>query len=92
VTALDVIGPYEILSRWPSTTSTFVVESLGPVVADMGAVFLPTDILDDSALLAWIRAVVSAASWATSVCSGAGVYAAAGVIRDRKATTHWGCW
>ena len=33
-TALDAIGPYEVLSRLPDTTVVFVAEQAGPVTTD----------------------------------------------------------
>jgi putative intracellular protease/amidase len=39
-TALDAIGPYEVLSRLPGTTVVFVAERSGPVAADTGMLSL----------------------------------------------------
>ncbi len=36
-----------------------------------------------------LRAMAAAGTLMTSVCTGALVYAAAGLLRDRPATTHW---
>jgi len=36
MTALDAIGPYEILSRLPGATLTFVAEKAGPITTDTG--------------------------------------------------------
>lgn len=44
----------------------------------------------DEAHLAWVRAQAGTAELMTSVCTGSLVYAAAGLLRDRPATTHWG--
>ena len=43
----------------------------------------------DPALLAWVRQAHETSTWTTSVCSGAGVLAAAGVLNGHPATTHW---
>ena len=39
--------------------------------------------------LDWVRAQADRAELMTSVCTGSLVYAAAGLLRDRPATTHW---
>jgi putative intracellular protease/amidase len=39
-TALDAIGPYEVLSRLPGASVTFVAEEAGPVVTDNGMLTL----------------------------------------------------
>jgi transcriptional regulator GlxA family with amidase domain len=43
----------------------------------------------DSDHLAWVRAVRRTTPLMTSVCTGALVYAAAGLLAGRPATTHW---
>jgi transcriptional regulator GlxA family with amidase domain len=50
---------------------------------------LPVGPLGDQALLDWVRRASESATWMASVCSGAGVYAAAGLLQGRRATTHW---
>ena len=45
--------------------------------------------LTDDARLDWVRRRRDAGTLMTSVCTGALVYAAAGVLRNRPATTHW---
>ncbi len=45
--------------------------------------------LADPARLDWVRQIRSATPLLTSVCTGALVYAAAGVLAGRAATTHW---
>ena len=40
LTALDAIGPYEVLSRLPGASVTFVAAEPGPVVTDNGMLTL----------------------------------------------------
>lgn len=47
-------------------------------------------LLRDPTHLAWIRHQRATVGLLTSVCTGALVYAAAGLLRDRPATTYWG--
>jgi transcriptional regulator GlxA family with amidase domain len=45
--------------------------------------------LRDEAVLAWLRDAQRRGTLMTSVCTGALVYAAAGLLRGRPATTYW---
>ena len=45
--------------------------------------------LSDDRQLGWVRGQRATASLLTSVCTGSLVYAAAGVLSGRPATTHW---
>ncbi|GAA2363339.1 MULTISPECIES: DJ-1/PfpI family protein [Streptomyces] len=47
-------------------------------------------LLTDQAHLEWVRGRRAAVPLMTSVCTGSLVYAAAGLLRGRPATTHWG--
>ena len=47
-------------------------------------------LLDDTRVLGWIRSAARSASFTTSVCTGALLLASAGLLRDCRATTHWG--
>ncbi|MFB8180260.1 DJ-1/PfpI family protein [Streptomyces sp. NPDC055966] len=110
-TALDVVGPYEILSRLPDAQLAFVAERPGPVSTDTGFLAVTADRaldevphpdllvvsggpgtraqLENPALLDWLRAADAASTWTTSVCSGSLLLAAAGLLRGRRATSHW---
>ncbi|MFM0592019.1 MULTISPECIES: DJ-1/PfpI family protein [Paraburkholderia] len=47
------------------------------------------DLMEDPETLDFIRRQASQARFVTSVCTGALVLGAAGLLRGRKATTHW---
>ena len=47
------------------------------------------DAMEDEALLRFLRAQAERAAWVTSVCTGALVLGAAGLLRGYRATTHW---
>ena len=44
---------------------------------------------DDAALRAWLLAAHETSTWTVSVCTGALVLGAAGLLRGKRATTHW---
>src|SRR5262249_54367222 len=46
-------------------------------------------VLDREPLLAWLRQVHETTTWTTSVCTGALLLAAAGLLDGVQATTHW---
>lgn len=46
-------------------------------------------LLNDAATLAYVRAVAASARFVTSVCTGALLLGAAGLLKGRRATTHW---
>lgn len=46
-------------------------------------------LITDTEHLAWVRARRESVPLMTSVCTGSLVYAAAGLLRGRPATTHW---
>ena len=47
-------------------------------------------LLADAGALNWIRDAAKGARLVTSVCTGALLLASAGLLADRRATTHWG--
>ena len=52
----------------------------GPGIAEM---------MEDETVLAFLRRQAQAARYVTSVCTGALVLGAAGLLRGKRATTHW---
>lgn len=112
VTALDAVGPYEVLSRLTGVTVRLVAKTLEPIVTDTRVLrLLPEaalhevpnpDILlipgaqegfraasADEEILAWVRNAHATSAWTTSVCTGALILGAAGVLQGLEATTHW---
>jgi putative intracellular protease/amidase len=111
VTALDAVGPWEVLSRMPSAEVRFVGKEVGPVVVEGGALLLgvthtifettspnlvvvpggsttPGQMVDDD-VLDWLRKVHQTTRWTASVCTGALILGAAGILKGQPATTHW---
>jgi putative intracellular protease/amidase len=110
-TALDFIGPYEVLRNLPDAEVRFVWHEPGPIAADSGVLLVGAthsfdetpspDILlvpgglstfehaRDEKLLDWVRQADQTSTWTTSVCSGSVILAAAGLLKGRRATSHW---
>jgi transcriptional regulator GlxA family with amidase domain len=109
-TALDLVGPYEVIARWPDADVRFLAATLDPVRADRGLTVTPTDtpaslrdpdlivvpgaedplpLTRDDVLIGWLRDAAPRALWTASVCTGAGLYVAAGLLDGRPTTTHW---
>jgi putative intracellular protease/amidase len=111
-TALDAVGPYEVLSCLPQAKVRFVAKETGPklthtnalsIVADYHLTDIPhPDVIviaggtkgtvaaaDDEVILSWIRRAHESSKWTTSVCTGALLLGAAGILKGLKATTHW---
>lgn len=111
ITALDIVGPYEVLSRWPGARVRFVAKERGTFRTDNGILGMVADasfddvskadlllvpggfgtraLERDDATLAWIRAIDATTEITASVCTGALVLGAAGLLRGRAANTHW---
>ena len=47
-------------------------------------------LMEDRETLDWIRRTAAASRQATSVCTGSLLYAKAGLLQGKRATTHWG--
>jgi transcriptional regulator GlxA family with amidase domain len=52
--------------------------------------YITCDVMDDVEVLDWVRRMSSRVMRLGSVCTGAMVLAKAGVLNNRRATTHWG--
>lgn len=111
LTALDAIGPYEVLRSVPGWEVKFVGPEKGPIRADSGALGLSADfgidevseadivlvpggegnrpLMQDEAVLSWLRRIDEGTKWTTSVCTGSLVLGAAGLLEGKRATSHW---
>jgi transcriptional regulator GlxA family with amidase domain len=111
ITALDVVGPYEVLARLPGARVVFAAQQPGEIRTDNRALGLVADVaLDqittcdllvvpggfgtrllerDERLLDWLRAVDGSTRLTASVCTGSILLAAAGLLVNRRANTHW---
>jgi transcriptional regulator GlxA family with amidase domain len=47
MTALDLVGPYEVLANWPGAEALFVASEPGPIIADSGLPLAATHGLAD---------------------------------------------
>jgi transcriptional regulator GlxA family with amidase domain len=109
MTALDAVGPYDVLSRIPRAHVRWVAARAGPVETDAGLVLhADYDLSEvrrphivvvpggrqqyaqaDPLITDWLRAVHRTTRYTTSVCTGALVLGAAGLLHGINATTHW---
>jgi transcriptional regulator GlxA family with amidase domain len=110
-TALDGVGPYEVLSRIPGAEVKFLAAEAGPVRTETRMLTIMAEgayedmpnpevlvipggfgtraLLEDDRILDWIRGVHETSEWTTSVCTGALLLGAAGILDGLEATTHW---
>lgn len=110
ITALDAIGPYEVLHMLPQAEVRWVAKREGPVRADGGLSLVADYALNeltnadlllvpggfgarraqtDEETLDWLRAIDATTKLTASVCTGSILLGAAGLLRERRATTHW---
>jgi transcriptional regulator GlxA family with amidase domain len=111
-TALDAVGPYEVLSRIPGTTVHFLAaQDTGPQTTETGMLTINADrplsdiphpdvvvvpggygtreLLEHEPTLDWIRTAHTTSRYTTSVCTGALLLGAAGLLEGLEATTYW---
>lgn len=69
-------------------TATFATAPRADIVCVPGG-FGVTGAMEDEATLAWLHGAAAQADWVTSVCTGALVLGAAGLLAGYRATTHW---
>ena len=111
-TALDVVGPYEVLTRLPDAAVKFAAKEKGVIeseyesmkmiathsleeieTADIlmipGSTTSFLKVIKDTEILQHIQRIDKTAEWTISVCTGAIILAAAGLLKDKEATSHW---
>jgi transcriptional regulator GlxA family with amidase domain len=113
-TALDAVGPYEVLQRIPSIDVVFAGHRRGEVRTENGMLGVTCDATFDEvgapdvvvvpggigtrrlirdaggdAIRAWLQSVHPNTTFTTSVCTGALLLAAAGLLDGVTAATHW---
>ncbi|MDB5703048.1 MAG: DJ/PfpI family protein [Sphingomonas bacterium] len=69
-------------------TATFAT-AVQPDILCIPGGFGVNDAMEDEATLAWVKQVAGDATWVTSVCTGALLLGAAGLLKGYRATTHW---
>jgi transcriptional regulator GlxA family with amidase domain len=110
MTALDLVGPYQVFAGMPGARITLAASSTGPKRTDSGMQITaeralsdiddadlivvpgtsrPDAPLADKKLLAWLANADKRTQWTCSVCTGSLVLGAAGLLKGRRATTHW---
>lgn len=115
VTALDFIGPYQVLTNRPGFEVVLCAQETGVLTDDNGILRIDVertfaDVSDPDMVLVpggfitrriaaeghpivdWVRRAHEATTWTTSVCTGALVLGAAGVLDGLDATTHWSAY
>jgi transcriptional regulator GlxA family with amidase domain len=112
-TALDFIGPYQVLSNVPGEEVVLCAAETGTVTDDNGLLHVQVDTAladvaspdivvvpggpgsrtsaaaTDGPFVGWLRSVHDTTTWTTSVCTGALLLGAAGILDGLPATTHW---
>lgn len=114
-TALDAIGPYEVLTYLPGAEMVICAENTGVVDDHNDLVHLRVDATfadvprpdvllvpggpiagqcatDGHPIVDWIRQAHPHTVWTTSVCTGALLLGAAGLLDGLPATTHWSAY
>jgi transcriptional regulator GlxA family with amidase domain len=110
-TALDAVGPHQVLHHLPGAEVVFAAERADGVTDESRTLTLQAqaafadvprpDIIvvpggpgqaaqmGPGPLEDWLIAADKTSTWTTSVCTGALILAAAGLLNGRAATTYW---
>ncbi len=98
----NAVGPYEVLVRAPELDVRLIAKSKGEVSGELDFASAPDlDILcvpggsgivqaaSDAATIDFLKRQGAAARFVTSICTGALLLGAAGLLKGYRATTHW---
>jgi transcriptional regulator GlxA family with amidase domain len=110
-TALDAVGPHQVLAHVPGAEIMFASERARAVSDETGTLTLVADAsyadvpapdillvpggpgqsaqMGEGPLRDWLLEADKTSTWTTSVCTGALILAAAGLLDGRQATTYW---
>ena len=111
-TALDAIGPYQVLTNVPGVEVVLCAERTGRLSDDNGLLHLDIEhtfaevtapdvtlvpggfvtrrlARDRDPIVDWLAATHATTTFTTSVCTGALLLGAAGILDGLDATTHW---
>ncbi len=110
-TALDAVGPHQVLAHVPGSEIIFASERARSLSDETGTLTLVADAafadvpspdillipggpgqsaqMGDGPLRDWLLEADKTTTWTTSVCTGALILAAAGLLDGRQATTYW---
>ena len=111
-TALDAIGPYQVLTQVPGVDVVLCAAQRGRLSDDNGLLHLEVEhtfdevtapdvtlvpggfitrrlARDRDPIVGWLAAAHETTAHTTSVCTGALLLGAAGILDDLDATTHW---
>src|SRR5262245_23200798 len=105
MTALDAVGPAQVLAAMPGARVVWVAAEAGSKRTDAGmaivaeksiadvprpdVVLVPgaldvRPVMKDARVLAWLRAAHETTQWTTSVCTGALILGAAGILTGKR--------
>lgn len=111
-TALDAVGPYQVLTNVPGVDVVLCAERTGRLSDDNGLLHLDIEhtfaevtapdvtlvpggfvtrrlARDRDPIVDWVAATHATTTFTTSVCTGALLLGAAGILNGLDATTHW---
>ncbi len=88
LTGQSIRSPYGGMSITPER-SIDAVEHADIVIVPTSGLMLDEKLIENSALLPWLRRQYAGGAYVAGVCMGAAYLAEAGLLDGRRATTHW---